>query len=63
MAESLIVKTIPILRMDCPTCIPMFEKQVLKVEGVQKVRGNYMAKSSRSHSILLRPSLPRSRPP
>ncbi len=31
--------------MDCPTCIPMLEKQVLKVEGVQEVRGNYMAKS------------------
>lgn len=47
MAESLTVKTIPIIRMDCPTCIPVLEREVLKVEGVQEVRGNYMAKSLR----------------
>ena len=45
MAESLTVKTIPIIRMDCPTCIPVLEREALKVEGVQEVRGNYMAKS------------------
>jgi len=45
MAENLTVKTIPIIRMDCPTCIPVLEREVLKVEGVQDVRGNYMAKS------------------
>ena len=45
MAESLTVKTIPIIRMDCPTCIPVLEREVLKVEGVQEVRGNYMTKS------------------
>ena len=45
MAESLTVKTIPIIRMDCPTCIPVLEREVLKVEGVEEVRGNYMAKS------------------
>lgn len=47
MAEPLTVKTIPIIRMDCPTCIPVLEREVLKVEGVQEVRGNYMAKSLR----------------
>ena len=45
MVESLTVKTIPIIRMDCPTCIPVLEREVLKVEGVEEVRGNYMAKS------------------
>jgi thiol-disulfide isomerase/thioredoxin/copper chaperone CopZ len=47
MVESLTVKTIPIIRMDCPTCIPVLEREVLKVEGVQEVRGNYMMKSLR----------------
>ncbi len=42
---SLTVKTIPITRMDCPTCIPVLEKEVLKLKGVQEVRGNYMAKT------------------
>jgi thiol-disulfide isomerase/thioredoxin len=45
MAESLTVKTIPIIRMDCPTCIPVLEREVLKVRGVHEVRGNYMVKS------------------
>jgi copper chaperone CopZ len=45
MTETITVKTIPIIRMDCPTCIPVLEREVLKVEGVQEVRGNYMAKS------------------
>ena len=45
MTETITVKTIPLIRMDCPTCIPVLEREVLKVEGVQEVRGNYMAKS------------------
>jgi thiol-disulfide isomerase/thioredoxin len=45
MAETLTVKTIPILRMDCPTCIPVLEREVLKVEGVEEVRGHYLARS------------------
>ena len=45
MTETITVKTIPIIRMDCPTCIPVLEREVLKVEGVQEVRGNYLAKS------------------
>ncbi|UCH57125.1 MAG: cation transporter [Candidatus Bathyarchaeota archaeon] len=44
MAE-LIVKTIPITRMDCPTCIPVLEKEVMRLEGVKEVRGNYMTKA------------------
>lgn len=38
------VKEIPINRMDCPTCIPLLEKAVLKIEGVSEARGNYMTK-------------------
>jgi thioredoxin-like negative regulator of GroEL len=45
MSSSLTVKTIPILRMDCPTCIPVLEIEVLKVEGVEEVRGNYLART------------------
>jgi thiol-disulfide isomerase/thioredoxin len=47
MAESLTVKTIPIIRMDCPTCIPLLEKEVAKLEGVEAVRGSYMSKMLR----------------
>jgi len=41
---ALTVKTIPILRMDCPTCIPLLEKEVAKLEGVETVRGGYITK-------------------
>jgi copper chaperone CopZ len=30
--------------MDCPTCIPLLEKEVAKLEGVETVRGSYMSK-------------------
>jgi len=39
------VKNIPITRMDCPTCIPVLEKEVLRLEGVDEARGNYMTKN------------------
>ena len=39
------MKTIPITRMDCPTCIPVLEREVLKLRGVDEVRGNYLVKS------------------
>ncbi len=45
MTKSLAMKTIPILRMDCPTCIPVLEREILKVQGVEKVRGYYMTKT------------------
>ncbi|MCW4035697.1 MAG: cation transporter, partial [Candidatus Bathyarchaeota archaeon] len=45
MDPELTEKTIPITRMDCPTCIPVLEREVNKLEGVEGVRGNYMAKN------------------
>jgi len=41
----MVEKLIPITRMDCPTCIPVLEKEVLRLEGVEKARGNYMTKN------------------
>ncbi|MFB0543281.1 MAG: thioredoxin domain-containing protein [Candidatus Bathyarchaeia archaeon] len=38
-------KTIPITRMDCPTCIPLLEREVKQLEGVEEVQGNYMNKT------------------
>jgi cation transport ATPase len=43
----LVETTIPITRMDCPTCIPVLESEVGTLEGVERVRGNYMAKNLR----------------
>jgi thiol-disulfide isomerase/thioredoxin len=31
--------------MDCPTCIPVLEKEVLKLSGVIDVRGNYITRT------------------
>ena len=45
MTPNRVVKTIPITRMDCPTCIPVLEREVQRLEGVEEVRGNYMAKT------------------
>ena len=45
MESNLVVKTIPITRMDCPTCIPVLEREVKRLEGVEDIRGNYMAKT------------------
>ena len=41
----MVEKLIPITRMDCPTCIPVLEKEVQRLEGVEKARGNYMTKN------------------
>ena len=30
--------------MNCPTCIPLLEKEVAKLEGVETVRGGYISK-------------------
>jgi len=43
----LTTKEIPITRMDCPTCVPALEKAVLKLEGVEEARGNYLKKTLR----------------
>ncbi|NQT09267.1 cation transporter [Candidatus Bathyarchaeota archaeon] len=40
-------KNIPITRMDCPTCIPVLEREVTRLEGVEEARGNYMTKNLR----------------
>jgi thioredoxin 1 len=42
---KLAVKLIPITRMDCPTCIPLLEREVKRLEGVGEVQGNYMNKT------------------
>jgi thioredoxin 1 len=39
------VKTIPLTRMDCPTCIPLLEREVTELEGVEAVQGNYLNKT------------------
>ncbi len=31
--------------MDCPTCIPVLEREVKRIEGVDSVQGNYMRKN------------------
>ena len=45
--SALTTKTIPITRMDCPTCIPVLEREMLRLEGVEAARGNYMTKNLR----------------
>lgn len=45
MSPKLVAKTIPLTRMDCPTCIPLLEREVKKLEGVEEVQGNYMNKT------------------
>ena len=46
-AERLTVRNIPVVRMDCPTCIPLLEREVARLNGVYEVRGNYMARTLR----------------
>jgi thiol-disulfide isomerase/thioredoxin len=43
--QSLTIKVIPIVSMDCPTCIPMLENGVKKLKGVNEARGNYISKT------------------
>lgn len=43
--QGLVTKIIPILRMDCPICIPVLENEVKKLQGVKETRGNYIAKT------------------
>jgi cation transport ATPase len=45
MTSKPMVKTLPITRMDCPTCIPLLEREVKQLEGVEEARGNYMTKT------------------
>jgi len=43
--KRLITKSFPIVRMDCPTCIPAIENEVKRVKGVTDARGSYMTKT------------------
>ncbi len=45
MASPSTVKRIPLTRMDCPTCIPLLEREVAAVDGVEAVHGNYLNKT------------------
>lgn len=42
--RRLTAKKVPIVRMECPTCIPILEREVERLEGVEEVRGSYMTK-------------------
>ncbi len=39
------MKLIPIVQMDCSTCVSPIEKSVLKLNGVKEARVNYMTKT------------------
>jgi thioredoxin 1 len=39
------MKLIPIVQMDCSTCIPTIEKEVQKLNGVKEAKANYMTKT------------------
>lgn len=43
--SRMVVKRIPVLRMDCPTCIPFLEKEVRKIKGVKEAKGSYMTRT------------------
>jgi copper chaperone CopZ len=45
MASRFATKTIPITRMDCPTCIPVLEREIKRLKGVDEIQGNYMNKT------------------
>ena len=42
--KTLAMKLIPIVQMDCPTCILILEKEIKKLHGVKEARGNYITK-------------------
>jgi len=43
--KILTIKLIPIVQMDCSTCIPTIEKEILKLNGIKEARANYMTKT------------------
>lgn len=45
MTPKFAVKIIPIIRMDCPTCIPLLEREIKRLKGVDKVQSNYINKT------------------
>ncbi|MGB8779233.1 MAG: thioredoxin domain-containing protein [Candidatus Bathyarchaeia archaeon] len=42
--KSLTTKLIPIAQMDCSTCVPILEREILKLKGVREARANYLTK-------------------
>jgi len=42
--KSHTTKLIPIAQMDCSTCVPILEKEILKLNGVKEARANYLTK-------------------
>ena len=45
MPSELVEKYIPLIRMDCPTCIPLLEGELQRLKGVKKAQGNYLKKT------------------
>ena len=43
--KPLTTKLIPIAQMDCLTCVPILEKEILKLKGVKEARANYLTKT------------------
>ena len=42
--KPLTAKLILIAQMDCSTCVPILEKEILKLRGVKEARANYLTK-------------------
>ena len=42
--KSLTMKLIPIVQMNCSTCVPILEIEILKLDGVREARANYLTK-------------------
>jgi copper chaperone len=42
--KELAMKLIPVTEMDCPTCVPILEKEIMKINGVAEARANYITK-------------------
>jgi copper chaperone CopZ len=42
--KPLAMKLVPIVQMDCSTCVPILEREVLKLKGVREAQANYLTK-------------------
>ncbi|MFQ6053644.1 MAG: thioredoxin domain-containing protein [Candidatus Bathyarchaeia archaeon] len=45
--RRLAAKPLPILRMECPTCIPLLEREAEGLDGVEEARGSYLTRTLR----------------
>ena len=43
--KILTMKLIPIVQMDCSTCVSPIEEEILKLNGVKEAKVNYMTKT------------------